>query len=440
MGSGRTEDGGRMTFRIIVPVDIDDSSAGGPDLVTNGGFDADTDWTKGTGWSIAAGVASADGTQVADTDLFQAITSATIGVDYEITYTLSNFSAGTVEVVAGTAVGTSRAANGTYTETLTLTGTKDLIVRGDASFIGDIDNISFKLPISNIAEDDEAEYDDATVYALGAIVMVTNFNEPNIHRIFQSTEAANQGNKPWLEDQSSATKKWAFVGSTNRWKMFRTEVGDTTTNPGSIVSVITPGVRVNSIALFQVEASTVQIIVTSVTGGGETFNKTVDTVSSQGINSWYTWLFNPIQRTNTLVIFDIPNFKDNVITIIITEATLAECGIFVVGNQQTLGLTQYGMSTGINDFSEKSTDAFGNITVDDKGFSDRLEALVELDTSDYDNVKKTLNSVRGIPIVWVGSELFEASIVYGFYLSFDPILESFGVSSVSLSVEGLIQQ
>ena len=29
----------------------------GPELVTNGGFDADSDWTKGTGWSIADGKA-----------------------------------------------------------------------------------------------------------------------------------------------------------------------------------------------------------------------------------------------------------------------------------------------------------------------------------------------------------------------------------------------
>ncbi len=34
------------------------SAALGPELVTNGGFDADTDWTKAAGWSIAAGVAT----------------------------------------------------------------------------------------------------------------------------------------------------------------------------------------------------------------------------------------------------------------------------------------------------------------------------------------------------------------------------------------------
>ena len=30
----------------------------GTELVTNGDFSSDSDWTKGTGWSIAGGVAS----------------------------------------------------------------------------------------------------------------------------------------------------------------------------------------------------------------------------------------------------------------------------------------------------------------------------------------------------------------------------------------------
>ena len=39
--------------------------------VTNGGFDADTDWTKGTGWTIAGGVADNDGSQAGSSALTQ---------------------------------------------------------------------------------------------------------------------------------------------------------------------------------------------------------------------------------------------------------------------------------------------------------------------------------------------------------------------------------
>ena len=44
----------------------------GSELVTNGGFDTDSNWVKGTGWSIANGKASCDGSQSSQSNLYQA--------------------------------------------------------------------------------------------------------------------------------------------------------------------------------------------------------------------------------------------------------------------------------------------------------------------------------------------------------------------------------
>ena len=41
-----------------------------PNLVTNGTFDTDSDWNKGTGWSIGSGVASCDGSQTTATSIY----------------------------------------------------------------------------------------------------------------------------------------------------------------------------------------------------------------------------------------------------------------------------------------------------------------------------------------------------------------------------------
>ncbi len=43
----------------------------GSELVTNGDFATDSNWTKGIGWSIANGSASCDGTQTANSTLVQ---------------------------------------------------------------------------------------------------------------------------------------------------------------------------------------------------------------------------------------------------------------------------------------------------------------------------------------------------------------------------------
>jgi hypothetical protein len=116
----------------------------GPELVTNGGFDSDSDWTTGTGWSIADGVASSDGSQSSSSAL-QAVDILTIGKTYVVTFTVVSRSAGTITPRAGTnGVGTGRTATGTYTEIITCAGTDDLRMTASNDFVGSIDNVSVR--------------------------------------------------------------------------------------------------------------------------------------------------------------------------------------------------------------------------------------------------------------------------------------------------------
>jgi len=108
-------------------------------LVTNGDFDTDSDWTKGTGWSISDGKAVAvSGTS---SKLTQSI-SGLSGKKCSVTFTLSNYGGnGTIKLDFGSLVGQDRNANGTYTEV----GTYDidrLEFFKNSSFSGSIDNVS----------------------------------------------------------------------------------------------------------------------------------------------------------------------------------------------------------------------------------------------------------------------------------------------------------
>jgi len=113
-------------------------------LVTNGTFDADTDWTKGTGWTISGGVASSDGSQTATSDLSQILgISVSVGQRFAVTYTVSAYSAGTVRSVFGNDSGSTVTANGTYTDYYTVTTTSNNFkIRASLDFIGSIDNVS----------------------------------------------------------------------------------------------------------------------------------------------------------------------------------------------------------------------------------------------------------------------------------------------------------
>ena len=113
-------------------------------LLTNGGFDTDTDWTKGTGWTIAAGVADCDGTQGGNTDLSQTIGSALkLGVNYLLSADLTQ-SAGTVFPRLGGTDGTTYSATGSISDALKPddASTTNILFRANSTFVGTLDNVS----------------------------------------------------------------------------------------------------------------------------------------------------------------------------------------------------------------------------------------------------------------------------------------------------------
>jgi len=115
------------------------------ELVTNGSFATDTDWTKGTGWTISSGKASCDGTQSAASVLSQS-RAKELGVYYNYKFTISNYSAGSVRVqTSASHYGTARSADGTYEEKLLQFYDYNLIaISADADFVGSIDNFSVR--------------------------------------------------------------------------------------------------------------------------------------------------------------------------------------------------------------------------------------------------------------------------------------------------------
>ena len=94
----------------------------GGELVTNGTFDADANWTKGTGWTISGGKAHVDCTSTAG--LTQSLSGLGNGNTYDVTITVSNYSAGTLQPQFSGVLATPTAvnSNGTHSFKITATG------------------------------------------------------------------------------------------------------------------------------------------------------------------------------------------------------------------------------------------------------------------------------------------------------------------------------
>src|SRR3990167_2893172 len=109
----------------------------GADVVVNGAFAADTDWSKGAGWTIAGGVGVAT---AATSDLTAVVAPLTTGAWYQTVFTIAAFTGGTVNVKLGTAVFPTHGSAATFTETGRATSTALAFTAAAATL--DVDNFS----------------------------------------------------------------------------------------------------------------------------------------------------------------------------------------------------------------------------------------------------------------------------------------------------------
>ena len=106
----------------------------GSNLAVNGSFATDTDWTKGTGWSIDGTAAKSAGTASNITQ-----TLGVSGNQYRVTADITR-TAGTVGAYNGTAQIGTTAATETAAKYAMKTTSTTVGFRADASFAGTIDN------------------------------------------------------------------------------------------------------------------------------------------------------------------------------------------------------------------------------------------------------------------------------------------------------------
>ena len=115
----------------------------GPELVANGQFNADKNYTLTSGWSISGGALVGSGVTVGN-EISQNI-GAEDGATYLCTFTVEDYTGGGVSVGLPGINGAVRSANGTYTEQLVSAGVGNVrISRRTSDFTGKVTNLSVR--------------------------------------------------------------------------------------------------------------------------------------------------------------------------------------------------------------------------------------------------------------------------------------------------------
>lgn len=173
----------------------------GENLVTNGTFDYDSGWTKGTGWTISGGTASK--TAGTGSALTLANFTAVAGQTYTLSFDLTK-TAGTFDGRVGLAP-TGVLNAGHHNITLTATNTASFYFYGDANFVGSVDNVILTEGNHQVIQSVPYGYDVKDVYIDGDLA-----REGEAYDYQVQTDGINQWLKPSVEP--TATTETVVIG------------------------------------------------------------------------------------------------------------------------------------------------------------------------------------------------------------------------------------
>jgi hypothetical protein len=272
------------------------------ELITNGDFATDSDWTKGTGWSIVSGAANAN--TASSSYFYQTINELAVGKTYSITYTITSYTTGNVVTGIGDLLGnrgTTRNAVGTYTDIITFSSNNTNDYFGffaTSSFTGSIDNVSIKEVISaDFTFDRNSTATRVNKEGLIETVAIDTprLDYPLIDGVVQSepalllepsrtnliTYSEDFSDVSWTKNNSIVTSGFTSPdGTENAFKL----IEDTSVSEHSISTSPLVGVSDLSISIFVKYAGSEYIVLRSNSSGGTYLNCTFNLLT--GVNTF----------------------------------------------------------------------------------------------------------------------------------------------------------
>lgn len=303
-------------------------------------------------------------------------------------------------------------------------------IKTEASTVTRYADVSTAALISEVPENDYAEWASGTTYALGDRVIYT---VSGAHSVYESVLGSNTNHNPSTDDGTY----WIYVSKTNRWKMFDNSNTSQTVKADDIKVDISYASRPNCVFFSNVEAQFITVIMYD-SNNNVVFEQTTKMYEDTGVASYFSWFTNQVKRRKELFIYPLPPLANCRISAIIdNNGEDAKCGTMLVGSAETIGLTELGASVGIQDYSVKQRNDFGDYQILERAFNKRGQFNIFVDNNVIDRLQNTLSSVRATATLYVGTSKYSSTQIYGFYRDFDIVIAYNNYSLVTIEIEGL---
>lgn len=287
-----------------------------------------------------------------------------------------------------------------------------------------------RLLSSNVPDDDYSEWSPSDTYTS------TPGETPPVVRVGVDIYAL-QKESSLNENPAQFPDVWGHVGVINRWRMFDPLRGADirTTNPGSIVVTVKPGERVNSLALFGLQATEVLVELFD-DNDNLIYSELQQTFSKKGIKNWADYFRGRFSRVTRLSFLTMPSNTDGYLRITITNGgSQVGVGKLAIGNTRELGCAMFGLNARRKNHSVQDRDAFGGLFLVPRRTVKTINYTVKLPSQNLDFVDVTLSQFYGRPTVYIGSGRWSFSMIYGILIDANPSLDGNTESTFTMQVE-----
>jgi len=265
---------------------------------------------------------------------------------------------------------------------------------------------------------------------------------------------------------SNDGSNWTFVSPANSMAMFDRSV-NTYSEGGSSSGIyvkLTPRQRINGIALLDmvgISSATITLFYLTTAIPGGVITSTTDTYSygitmmrninqpggyvqfifnisleSRNVSNWREYFIEPYAiKTDCFIGF--PSRSDYQIEFTTSSAN-CKIGAMMLGNFVELGDVGYGVSSSIDDYSIKTTNAYGVTTLTARDYTKRVNYPITVPNWAMRRSFSTLSALRTKPAVFIGSDDYRYTpfTVYGYVSNFDVSLSFSTFSIINIEVKG----
>jgi hypothetical protein len=278
------------------------------------------------------------------------------------------------------------------------------------------------------ANPDPAVWNAGTTYALDTTAAPVTVTSTTSHRIYRSMQAANTGNDP-----ATSPTWWQDIGPTNRSAAFDDYNETQTSCTDLLVMTIAPGMWTDVLAVFNVAGKTVRV---------QTADAAYDSTQQmlfRKVENFTDYFYAPFRQRKRTMFKGLPLLSTSQITITIDNTGgVAAVGLCKPGRSKFIGTARPKSRVRTKDYSVKSTDAYGNTTLTQRGFAKLLTMGVNIDMDTADDLLDFFDTYRSKFLIWEGAGRFASTQIYGFYRDVNADLDPDQVGVANFEIEGTI--